>query len=271
MNLDGAPAASPPGGVPTLAVWGEGNSARQIVGATNVYQPDHSHVQVATSAETFDAMYRFFTGHAPETTNIVAQHHVVLSGRATLFPANAGAAGTTLQVWEVDGDTGFRKHDRPEATFSIAADGAWGPFRGSSHKHYEFAILFPSSTHHFYFEPFIRSDHLIRLLTQQPGTGLDALREKSADTAGVIFIRYKELWGDQGPQNDAITINGQNVLTSGHRAARQAAQRPVRVRPQSRRSHRPQRTDTGVRRAAFHLGGGPLATRFHAARSHHPT
>ena len=214
VNLDGAPAASPPGGVPTLAVWGEGNSDRQIVGATNVYQPEHSHVQVATSAETFDAMYRFFTDRAPETTNIVAQRHVVLSGRATLFPTNAGAEGTTLQVWEVDGDTGFRKHDRPKATFSIAADGAWGPFRGSSKKHYEFAILFPTSTHHFYSEPFIRSDHLIRLLTQHPGTGLDALREKSEDTAGVILIRYKELWGDQGPQNDAVTINGQSVLTA---------------------------------------------------------
>jgi pimeloyl-ACP methyl ester carboxylesterase len=213
VNLDGAPAASSPGGVPTLAVWGEGNSTQQIVGATNVYQPDHSHVQVATSAETFDAMYRFFNGHAPETTNIVGQHRVVLSGRAALFPSNAGAAGTTLQVWEVDGRTGFREHTRPEATFSITADGAWGPFRGSSDEHYELAILFPGSTHHFYFEPFIRSDHLIRLLTQQPGTGLDALREKSDTTTGLIFIRYKELWGDQGPQNDALTINGQNVLT----------------------------------------------------------
>ncbi|TML91850.1 MAG: alpha/beta hydrolase [Actinobacteria bacterium] len=213
VNLDGAPASSPPGGVPTLAVWGEGHSALQIVGATNVYQPDHSHVQVATSAETFGAMYRFFTGHAPGTTNIVAQRHVVLSGRADLFPTNAGAAGTTLQIWEVAPRTGLREHDRPEATFRIGADGAWGPFRGSSDEHYELAILFPGSTHHFYFEPFVRSDNLIRLLTQEPGTGLDALREKSATTSALIFIRYKELWGDQGAQNDALTINGQNVLT----------------------------------------------------------
>ena len=213
VNVDGAPAASPPGGVPTLAVWGEGNSALQIVGATNVYQPDHSHVQVATSAETFGAMYRFFTGHAPETTNIVGQDHVVLSGRAALFPTNAGAAGTTLQIWEVERRTGLRKHDKPEATFPIGTDGAWGPFRGSSDEHYEFAIVFPGSTHHFYSEPFVRSDHLIRLLTQMPGTGLDSLREKSATTSGLIFIRYKELWGDQGAQNDTLTINGQNVLT----------------------------------------------------------
>jgi pimeloyl-ACP methyl ester carboxylesterase len=213
VNLDGAPAASPPGGVPTLAVWGEGNSTQKIVGATNAYLPDHSHVQVATSAETFDAMYRFFTGDAPTTTGVVSQPRVVLSGRADLFPSNAGAAGTTLQIWEVDRRTGFRKGNTPQAVFSIGADGAWGPFRASSHKYYEFAIVWPGSIHHFYSEPFVRSDHLIRLLTQAPGTGLDALREKSERTASLIFVRYKELWGDQGAHNDVITVDGQNVLT----------------------------------------------------------
>ena len=108
-----------------------------------------------------------------------SQHHVSLSGRADLFPSNAGAAGTTLQIWEVERPTGFRKRDRPEATFSIGADGAWGPFRGSSDRYYELAILLPGSTHHFYFEPFIRSDRLVRLLTQPPGTGLDAAERRA--------------------------------------------------------------------------------------------
>ena len=50
VNIDGATAAAPPGGVPTLAIWGMGNPARQIVGAENVYFPEQTHVQVATSA-----------------------------------------------------------------------------------------------------------------------------------------------------------------------------------------------------------------------------
>ena len=213
VNLDGFPSTSLPGGVPTLAVWGEGNSGGSITGATNVYQPDHSHVQVATAAETFDAMYRFFTGHPPKTTNLVPQRHVVLSGRAQLFPSNVGAAGQTLQVWEVDGRTGLRKGHHPKATFTVAADGSWGPFFGRSNKHYELAVLWAGSTHHFYFEPFIRSDRLVRLLTQTPGTGLDLLRQKSPTTANLIFTRYKEMWGDQGPQSDTLTVNGLNVLT----------------------------------------------------------
>jgi hypothetical protein len=199
--------------VPTLAVWGEGNSGGSITGATNVYLPDHSHVQVATSAETFRAMYKFFTGHAPKTTNLVPQHHITLSGRAQLFPSNVGAAGQTVQIWEVSGRTGLRKGHRPKATFTIGSDGSWGPFHGSSHEHYEFAILWSGSVHHFYFEPFIRSDALVRLLTQKPGTDLDLLRQKSPTTSGLVFTRYKEMWGDQGAQSDLLEINGQNVLT----------------------------------------------------------
>ena len=46
VNIDGATAAAPPGGVSTLAIWGTGSPARQIVGAENVYFPNQTHVQV---------------------------------------------------------------------------------------------------------------------------------------------------------------------------------------------------------------------------------
>ena len=214
VNLDGAPADALPGGVPTLAVWGEGNEGAVVAGATNVYQPDHSHVQVATSAETFDAMYRFFhDGQAPATTDIRPQHRVLISGRVSLFPTNAGADGTTLEIWQVDRATGFRKRGGPEATFAIGADGAWGPFKAHAGRYYELAVRWPTSTQHFYFEPFTREDRLVRLLTQPPGTGLDSLREKSPDTANLLFVRYKELWGDQAGQSDALTVDGTNVLS----------------------------------------------------------
>ncbi|MGZ4683187.1 MAG: lipase/acyltransferase domain-containing protein [Acidimicrobiales bacterium] len=214
VNLDGAPADALPGGVATLAVWGEGNSGAQVVGATNVYQPDHSHVQVATSAETFDAMYRFFNNdQAPATTDIRPQHRVLISGRVDLFPTNAGADGTTLEIWEVDRATGFRKRSAPEATFAIGADGSWGPFQTRAGRYYELAVRWSTSTQHFYYEPFVREDRLVRLLTQPPGTGLDGLREKSPDTANLLFVRYKELWGDQSGQSDVLTVDGTNVLT----------------------------------------------------------
>ncbi|MGW3792323.1 esterase/lipase family protein, partial [Micromonospora arida] len=73
VNLDGRPATSPPGGVPTLAIWGEGDPARAVVGATNVHLPDQSHTQTVSSAESFTEIFGFLRGRAPHTTRIVPQ------------------------------------------------------------------------------------------------------------------------------------------------------------------------------------------------------
>jgi pimeloyl-ACP methyl ester carboxylesterase len=215
VNIDGRPAAAPPGGVPTLAVWGEGDPSRQVVGATNWYAPDQSHVEVATSAETFAQFYEFFTGREPRTTAVVPERgRIRISGEANLFPANVGAAGTTLEVWKVDGDSGGRRGRRPVATFAIGEDGAWGPFRASRHQSYELALTRDDgSVHHFYFRPFVRSNHLVRLLTSEPGTGIDLLRDKSDAHTSLTITRYKELWGDQGEAGDVLTVDGHDVVT----------------------------------------------------------
>lgn len=199
-------------------MWGEGDQTRQVVGADNYYAPDQSHVQVATSAETFAQFYELFTGRAPRTTDVVAERRgrITVTGEANLFPSNIGAEGATLQVWKVDADTGARRGRRPEATFEIGADGAWGPFRASRRQHYELVLnRDDGSAHHFYAQPFLRSDHLVRLLTSEPGTGIDVLRDKSDHHSSLTITRYMELWGDQGDLNDVLEIDGQNVLTAG--------------------------------------------------------
>jgi pimeloyl-ACP methyl ester carboxylesterase len=215
VNIDGRTAASSPGGVDTLAVWGEGDQTRQIVGAQNYYAPDQSHVQVATSAETFAQIYRFFTGHESKTTDVVPEPgRIRLSGEANVFPQNQGADGFTLRIFEID-RRGRREHRRPDATFVIGADGAWGPFKAHAGERYEFALTrTDGSVHHLYFQPFLRSDHLVRLLTSRPGEGLDLLREPSDTSAGFGVIRYKEMWGDQGANNDTLEIDGVNILNS---------------------------------------------------------
>lgn len=215
VNIDGRPAAAPPGGVPTLAVWGEGDQSRQVAGATNWHAPDQSHVQVATSAETFAQFYEFFTGRSPRTTAVVPERgRIRISGEANLFPANIGAAGTTLEVWKVDGHGGSRRGRRPVAAFDIGDDGAWGPFRASRHQSYELVLTRDDgSAHHFYFRPFVRSDQLVRLLTSEPGTGIDLLRDRSDAHTSLTITRYKELWGDQGPAGDVLTVDGHDVVT----------------------------------------------------------
>jgi pimeloyl-ACP methyl ester carboxylesterase len=219
VNIDGRIADAPPGGVPTLAIWaGRGTPGREIVGATNVTIPNQTHVQVATSAESFVEMYKFFTGHRPLTKYILPQFfgRIELAGRAVYFPQNEGVQDRTLEIWRVDGDTGERIRSKPEAVYSISGDGAWGPFKARRGAHYEMALVREGTfTHHFYFEPFIRSDYLIRLQTEEPGVGVGAYMDYSDHHSNVIVIRYKELWGDQGVENDTLEINGVDVVSPG--------------------------------------------------------
>jgi len=216
VNIDGRTAAAPPGGVPTLAVWGMGDPARQIVGAENYRDATQSHVQVATSAETFGAMYEFLNGRAPRTTDIVPEPpgRVEISGRANLFPSNQGAPGVTLELWKVDPDTGHRVDDEPTATEVVGADGSWGPLRVNGRHHYELALTrADGSSHHFYASPFVRSDYLVRLLTSEPGTGIDLIRAQSDVHTSLTFTRNKEIWGDQGAAGDTLTVAGNELAT----------------------------------------------------------
>ena len=89
VNIDGQTASRPPGGVRTLAIWGSkgplsSTPGRKIVGAKNVTIPDSTHVQTATSPLSFFWFYKFFTGRAPRTTQIVPQRGTItISGRAS--------------------------------------------------------------------------------------------------------------------------------------------------------------------------------------------
>jgi pimeloyl-ACP methyl ester carboxylesterase len=218
VNLDGATASSPPGGVPTLAVWGAGSPTREITGGTNVYFPEQTHTQVMTSSETFVAVYQFFNGSAPVSPDVVRQPagEVTIAGRALEFISNVGVTDATLELFEIDGATGARVDAIPEATFALSGDGAFGPHPVDPALSYELVIsrTGSDSRHHFYFEPFRHTDHLLRLLTSESGAGIDALWEKSDNHANVVVLRNKEWWGDQGANNDALVINGSNVVNA---------------------------------------------------------
>ena len=229
VSLDGLWGITPPGGVPTLALWaGTGDPTRQITGAINVTIPNQTHVQSATSPESFFEMFHFFRGIRPSTTHITAEPPtlVKIAGRAVLFPQNVGVQSrifqvnkekqnATLEIWEVDGRTGARLGSKPKAVYTLSGDGSFGPFDANGDRHYEFAILRTGQyTHHFYYEPFARSDYLIRLNTEEQGTGIGNFLDFSLGQADLIITRYKELWGDQDGQNDALTINGTNIVNA---------------------------------------------------------
>jgi hypothetical protein len=215
VNLDGRTAAALPGGVPTLAIWGEGDPARAVAGARNIYLPDQSHTQTVSSEESFEEIYTFFTGRAPRTTRIVAQPIAKVSGRAVLFPSNVGVDGATLSVYRVGSLTGHRLSVRPVARVPLSGDGSFGPLPLVGSARYEFAIERPgAATHHLYFQPFLRSDSFVRLLTSRPGEGLGALVETGDRHTALTINRQKEWWGVPG--GDSLWINGRQVLNAAN-------------------------------------------------------
>ncbi|MEV4122295.1 alpha/beta hydrolase [Micromonospora sp. NPDC049645] len=219
VNLDGRTATSPPGGVPTLAIWGEGDPARAIAGATNVHLPEQSHTQTVSSPESFGEMFRFLRGRNPHTTRIVPQLFGAarVSGRAVLFPSNVGVTGATLEVYPVDPLTGGRLSHRPTHRLPLGGDGSFGPLPVLATARYEFAIVRPgAATHHFYFQPFLRSDSFVRLATSVPGEGLSALVDTSDRHTALTIQRQKEWWGDQGGAGDNLWINGRDVLNAAN-------------------------------------------------------
>jgi pimeloyl-ACP methyl ester carboxylesterase len=211
VNIDGGQAAAPPGGVPTLALWaGTGAPGRQIVGATNVVIPNQSHVQTATSEESFFEMYHFLHGRAPFTTRVLPELLPRISGRVVSFPQNAGLDGATLEVWLVNGHTGRRLGSHPRETFAIGPDGSFGPFHVLFGLSYELAVLRDGEVGlHYFYEPFIRSDHLVRLNVAE---GLRPFIATSPNHTALAVVRYKEFWGDRGADNDVLEVDGTDVI-----------------------------------------------------------
>ncbi len=231
VNIDGGRATALPGTsvgvpVPTLALWAgrpvtpssgtAPTGPREITGALNVTIPDVTHVQCASSPLSFVEMFKFFTGFEPRTSNVIPTGgSIELAGRAVVFPQNVGAAGVTLQVWRIYRDTGQRVTSTPDATYAIDETGNWGPFHGYAGQAYEFNLVRGGGEpdHSLFFEPFVRSDYLIRLNTQGPGGGISATLDRSYNHVNLVINRNEELWGDQDGENDVLLINGVNVIT----------------------------------------------------------
>jgi pimeloyl-ACP methyl ester carboxylesterase len=200
IGIDGLSSPTCPGGVPCLGIWARGSDAR-VLGDDNVRFPDQGHTESVGSPESFAAQYEFLTGEEPRTTDVVAARHgrVEVSGRVLNFPANTGVDGATLQLWKVWEKNGKRFGRRPVATAAIGADGNFGPFRVSPDRRYELTVSreFEGETYHqhFYYEPWTRDNHLLRLNLAPLDSPLAEAIERGPHAIASI-VRQREWWGD---------------------------------------------------------------------------
>jgi len=191
--------------------------------------PGQKHVEVCTSKESFAKQYEFLLGEKPQVVDVVRQRAPVeISGRAVNFPANTGRAGSTLKIFAIDAATGARTQADPIATFSIGADGHWGPTIVDPDALYEMELSADGGVvTHFYAQHFLRSSPFVRLLSGPPDspsrmnthTGdkhatLAVMRQREWLTSDVLEISTTSKSGDQ-PAVNAMTRGAGEALSIG--------------------------------------------------------
>jgi pimeloyl-ACP methyl ester carboxylesterase len=199
VAIDGAPCVDV---VPCLAPTQESN-------------PGQAHVEVATSPESFAAQYEFLVGEPPSVVDIVPQREPVeLTGRAVNFPANTGREGAELDIWEVDRATGARVGEEPVVSSILGPDGDFGPVEVDSGAHYEYVLSAPDSNvqHHLYLQPYVRSSHLVRLLSSAPDGDTRLNTNVGDDHSAIIAIRMREWYAVDdldlpGDQADVLEVS----------------------------------------------------------------
>ncbi|MFO0744236.1 MAG: hypothetical protein U1F43_00990 [Myxococcota bacterium] len=207
--------------VPTLAVRSTGDTiaeSAEVPGAENVVLTGADHYEVATSPETFTALWKAFEGADPTTTTVSIDRHPTLAGKALTLGENAPVPGWTVEVWRLESAGGKRLGAAPEASFTVAADGAWGPFAAASGARYELFLHAPAGTApdearpvHYYIEPVTHSDALLYLRALPgPGSIVGALLGQIPfDDRHVVLIAFSA---------SKAVVAGRDTLTVGGRA-----------------------------------------------------
>jgi pimeloyl-ACP methyl ester carboxylesterase len=218
IHLAGTQLAENPGGVPTLCLSSTGDRPVTCGTTKNVTFDDITldHSSVASSTEAAVEIYKFLNdGEEPKYTEIQCSAPITLEGRAQTFAENMVLVGSKVEIYKL-GDSP-RERGTPEASYTIAADGKFGPFEAERDVSYEFKLVpQPGDTTrraaHAYFPPFKRSDRLLRFNfeTKDPvASATSALVNRGPGFSVVIpRSRQKAFLYDR----DSLKVNGFEIV-----------------------------------------------------------
>lgn len=162
------------GEVPTLNLWSDSDKAvagTNIVGATNVKLSGFDHYQVATSSESFAAVYEFFKNEKPKTTGINWESAPCMAGKVVSFGENQAIVGATVNIYELNTKTGERISQTPIHTLISDKEGKWNPVLIKPNVNYEVTVKEQGTgkkTLHYYREGFIHNNFLVYLRVIPP-------------------------------------------------------------------------------------------------------
>ncbi len=181
-----------------------------LKGAENVVIAAIDHRETSFGPKAFGEAWRFLTGTAPKTLEVIAEDRVVLNGKVAglgldnrqgAFANNLPLVGATLEVYATEATTGERRGGALLRR-TIGADGRWGPFAADPRTSYEFVIAAPGyATTHIYRSPFPRSSEIVNLRAER-------LADADKDALAVVTLTRPR--GYFGVPRDRITLDGKS-------------------------------------------------------------
>ena len=206
--------AGPGGTEATLHLWSPDDEVANngdITGATNAMIPGKDHYQIATSKESFAAVWQFFHNSPPATLEITPQGPLVcIAGKVLYFGENTPLENAKVEIWEVDPATGVRVGNAPDFTFMTNAEGKYGPENIKANTTFEF-VATPSNASqrviHYFREGITHLYSLVYLRTIPPppsfaGLLLAGLPKVDNQTVVNVFTASQAV------------INGRDILTA---------------------------------------------------------
>ncbi|TVR88031.1 MAG: alpha/beta fold hydrolase [Saprospirales bacterium] len=208
VHIGARPEPSPPGPegeIPMLNIYSGTDPivpGAEIPGGQNLDLQTADHYQVATSVETFEAMFNFFYDREIEHLQPPEgnKDHVKLAGKSLTLGENRPNAGAEIAVFELDSETGFRVSEIANVTTVVDSLGHWGPVKAPRGVPLEFELR-PTNDESdrrifYYREPFDVDNKHLYLRSFPPaqsmaGMLLSEVPEDDNQTAVVIFSASK--------------------------------------------------------------------------------
>ena len=205
--------------IPMLNLWSSADYAvpgSEITGTENQELPGDDHYQVATSAQSFTAIYQFLYGVEPATLNIALEEQIELWGKALYFGENQVALQSLVEAYRLDPNTGMRLNDDPDYRFTTGQNGLWGPLPTSATDLWELTLLDDSGVPiRHYYAPFESSTNLLRL-RGLPENGLAAALLSAIPLEDENTVNMVSFSKQQGviAGRDSLIIDGVEFVTT---------------------------------------------------------
>lgn len=143
-----------------------GSLGGEVEGAVNLDLKDKDHYEVATSRESFRAMYEFLNDGNQETDDYVIFEKSLISGKAVLLGDNTPMKNATVLVHKLNDGNGARLSKKPFMVFKTGNKGEWGTFIADRKSRYEIELVPADSSQRtisYYFEPFMEPNSYVYL------------------------------------------------------------------------------------------------------------